>query len=162
MVIPGIKQLVWTSCITRIPGEGWWLGGGRGGWFIRILSDGDKFFDFPGFFWVGKSGKYFLGWLDLIRDFFGYSKQSNVRCKDKHSISNLFYCQQGNRAKKRCWLGARIITPRNVGKNSQILRNPLKFAFLTIFGCKTPYLGSDVMVLYLQLVIRNWPLQKIQ
>ena len=24
----------------------------------------------------------------------------------------------------------------SVGKNSQILRNPLKFAFLTIFGCK--------------------------
>ena len=55
---------------------------------------------------------------------------------------------------------ARNITPRNVGKNSQILRNPLKFAFLTIFGCKkTPYLGSDVMVLYLQLVVRNWVIQ---
>ena len=25
----------------------------------------------------------------------------------------------------------RVITPRNVGKNSQILRNPLQFAFLT-------------------------------
>ena len=45
-------------------------------------------------------------------------------------------CQRGNRAKKRGWLGGRIIMPRNVGKNSQILRNPLKFAFLTIFGCK--------------------------
>ena len=45
-------------------------------------------------------------------------------------------CQRGNRAKKRGWLGGRIITPRNVGKNSQILRNPLTFAFLTIFGCK--------------------------
>ena len=64
--------------------------GGGGVWLIRISSDGDKFFDFPGFFWVGKSGKYILGWLDLIRDFFGYSKQSNVRCKDKHSISNFF------------------------------------------------------------------------
>ena len=85
-----------------IPGEALGGGGGVGGsWFIRILSDGDKFFDFPGFFWVGKSGKYFFGRLDLIRDFFGYSKQFNVRCKDKHSISNLFYCQQGNRAKKR-------------------------------------------------------------
>ena len=31
---------------------------------------------------------------------------------------------------------SRIITPRNVGKNSQILRNPLKSAFLTIFGCR--------------------------
>ena len=45
-------------------------------------------------------------------------------------------CQRGNRAKKRGWLGGRIITPRNVGKNSQILRNPLRFAFLAIFGCK--------------------------
>ena len=59
-------------------------------WLIPISSDGDKFFDFPGFFWVGKSGKYFFGWLDLIRDFFGYSKQSNARCKDKQSISNFF------------------------------------------------------------------------
>ena len=40
-----------------------------------------------------------------------------------------------------------------------ILRNPLKSAFLTIFGCKTPYLGSDVMVFYLQLVVRNWVIQ---
>ena len=67
--------------------------GEGGGWLIWISSDGDKFFDFPGFFGVGKSGKYFFGWLDLIGDFFGYSKQSNVRCKDmyKHSISNIFY-----------------------------------------------------------------------
>ena len=28
------------------------------------------------FFGVGKFGKYFFGWLDLSRDFFGYSKQS--------------------------------------------------------------------------------------
>ena len=46
------------------------------------------------------------------------------------------YCQRGNRAKKRGWLGGRIITPRNVGKISQILRNLLNFSFLTIFGCK--------------------------
>ena len=31
-------------------------------------------FSILGFFWVGKFGKYFLGWLDLSRDFFGYSK----------------------------------------------------------------------------------------
>ena len=68
-------------------------------------------------------------------------------------------CQRGNRAKKRGCLGGRIITPRNVGKNSQILCNPLKFAFLTIFGCKTPYLGSDVMVLYLQLMVQDWVIQ---
>ena len=45
-------------------------------------------------------------------------------------------CQRGNRAKKRGCLGGRIITPRNVGKNLQILRKPLRFAFLTTFGCK--------------------------
>ena len=40
--------------------------------------------------------------------------------------------------------------PQKINERSQILRNPLKFALLTIFGCKTPNLGSDVMVLYLQ------------
>ena len=35
-----------------------------------------------------------------------------------------------------CRLGGRFIIPHNVSKNSQILRIPLKFAFLTIFGCK--------------------------
>ena len=46
------------------------------------------------------------------------------------------YCRRGNRAKKRGCLGGRFIIPHDVGKTSQILRNPLKFAFLTIFGCK--------------------------
>ena len=46
------------------------------------------------------------------------------------------YCQRGNRAKTRGCLSGRFIMPRNVGRNSQILRNPLKFAFLNIFGCK--------------------------
>ena len=32
-------------------------------------------FSIPGFYWVGKFGKYFFGWLDLSGDFFGYSKQ---------------------------------------------------------------------------------------
>ena len=47
----------------------------------------------------------------------------------------------------------------NAAQCRQNLRNPLKFAFLTIFGCKTPYLGGDVMVLYLQLMVRNWVIQ---
>ena len=50
---------------------------------------------------------YFFGWLDLIRDFFGYSKQSNVRCKDKHSISNflilLLYHLMLSRLEKSAW-----------------------------------------------------------
>ena len=33
---------------------------GEGVWLIRISSNRDKYFDFPGFFWVGKSGKYFF------------------------------------------------------------------------------------------------------
>ena len=28
-------------------------------------------FSIPGFFGLGKFGKYFFGWLDLCRDFFG-------------------------------------------------------------------------------------------
>ena len=33
-------------------------------------------FRFRDFFWVGKSGEYFCWWIDLSRDFWGYSKQS--------------------------------------------------------------------------------------
>jgi len=29
-----------------------------------------------GFFWVAKFGKVFFGWLDLSRNFWGYSKKS--------------------------------------------------------------------------------------
>ena len=47
-----------------------------------------------------------------------------------------YYCQPGNLASLLGCLDDRFIMPRNVGKNSQIQRNPLKFAFLTIFGCK--------------------------
>ena len=52
-------------------------------------------------------------------------------------VSGLWvYCQRDNWAKKRGYLGGTFIIPRNVGKNSQILHNPLKFAFLNIFRCK--------------------------
>ena len=40
------------------------------GFFLRLKSL------IPGFFWVGKFGKYFFEWLGLSRDFLGYSKQS--------------------------------------------------------------------------------------
>ena len=53
-----------------------------------------------------------------------------------HTLFHSPVLKCGNRAKKRGCLGGRIITPRNVGQYSQILRNPLKFAFLSIFGCK--------------------------
>ena len=50
---------------------------------LRISRDGHDRriflglkFSIPGFFWVGKFGNYFLGWVDLSRDFSGYSKQS--------------------------------------------------------------------------------------
>ena len=51
-----------------------------------ILLKGLKF-SIPGFFFfflggagggVGKFGKYLFGWVDLSKDFFGYSKQSEV------------------------------------------------------------------------------------
>ena len=35
-------------------------------------------FSIPGFFWVGKFDMYFFGWLDLSRDFFGYSFNNDV------------------------------------------------------------------------------------
>ena len=48
---------------------------------LRISSDRDNRrifwvlkFSFPGFFWFGKFGKDFFGWLDLIKDFFGVIK----------------------------------------------------------------------------------------
>ena len=54
-----------------------------GGGVLWISSDGDDRrsfwglkFSIPAFVWVGKFGKYFFGWLDLSRDSFGYSKQS--------------------------------------------------------------------------------------
>ena len=55
-----------------------------GGLVLGISSDGDDRrifwdlkFSIPGFFWIGEFGKYFFVcvWLDLRRDFFGYSKQ---------------------------------------------------------------------------------------
>ena len=46
---------------------------------LRISSDGNARrifwglkFSIPEFFWVGKFGKYFFGWLDLRTDFLGY------------------------------------------------------------------------------------------
>ena len=58
------------------------------GGVLRISSDGDDRriflglgFLIPGFFWVGKFGKNFFGSLDLSRDFFGYSKQSEDSCR---------------------------------------------------------------------------------
>ena len=33
----------------------------------------------PGFFWVGKFGEYFLGWIDLSRDFLGIQNNLKIR-----------------------------------------------------------------------------------
>ena len=53
------------------------------GGVLRMSSDGDDQTIFGGlkflilgFFRIGKFGKFFLGWLDLSRVLFGYSKQS--------------------------------------------------------------------------------------
>ena len=70
-----------------------------GGGDLCISSDRDDRriflglkFSIPGLFWVGKFGNYFLGQLDLSRDFFGYSKHLKFvvvptfpACKHKHS-----------------------------------------------------------------------------
>ena len=51
------------------------------GGVLQISSDKDDRRSFlglkssiPGFFVVGRIGKYSFGWLDLSRDFFGYSE----------------------------------------------------------------------------------------
>ena len=56
-----------------------WGGGGErarypGFQVTRMIEgfSGFEIFD-SGFFWVGNFGKYFLGWLDLSGDFWGYS-----------------------------------------------------------------------------------------
>ena len=46
-----------------------WVGWGK---VLQVSSAGM----IEGFFWVGKFWKVFFRWLDLRRDFFGYSKQS--------------------------------------------------------------------------------------
>ena len=44
---------------------------------FEIFNSGIFFFFFGGG-GVGKFGKYLFGWVDLSKDFFGYSKQSEV------------------------------------------------------------------------------------
>ena len=58
----------------------WRGGGGRGrarypGFQVTRMIEGFSGFEIfdSGFFWVGNFGKYFLGWLDLSGDFWGYS-----------------------------------------------------------------------------------------
>ena len=43
---------------------------------FEIFNSGIFFFFGGG--GVGKFGKYLFGWVDLSKDFFGYSKQSEV------------------------------------------------------------------------------------
>ena len=68
-----------------------WPGPGRRwGGVLLNSSVGDQnilgfeIFD-PGYFCVGKFGKYFFGWLDLSRDFFGY--QNNLKIHGSASVS---------------------------------------------------------------------------
>ena len=57
---------------------------------LQISSDGDDQriflgleFLILGFFWVGKFGKYFFGWLDLSRDCLGVFKITKI-CGSAH------------------------------------------------------------------------------
>ena len=45
---------------------------------FEIFNSGNFFFWGAGGGGVGKFGKYLFGWVDLSKDFFGYSKQSEV------------------------------------------------------------------------------------
>ena len=51
-----------------------------------FLVGGGNEFSIPGFFWVGKFGKYFLGWVDLSRDFFG-GFQNNPKIRGSACVS---------------------------------------------------------------------------
>ena len=52
-------------------------------------------FSILGFFWVEKFGKYFFfGWLDLSRDFFGYSFNDGVALQCICFINRLYNSQQ--------------------------------------------------------------------
>ena len=42
-------------------------------------------FSIPGFFWVGKFGRYFFRWLDLSRGFFGI--QNNLKIRGSARVS---------------------------------------------------------------------------
>ena len=61
-------------------------------------------------------------------------KQKKVMCVLK--IKPCLIANEATELKKRGCLSGRFIILRNVGKNHQILCNPLKFTFLIIFGCK--------------------------
>ena len=70
-----------------------WPGPGRRGWGVLLISSvgddqrifGGLKFSILGFFCVGKFGKYFFGWIDLSRDFFGY--QNNLKIHGSASVS---------------------------------------------------------------------------
>ena len=92
----------------------------------------------------------FLRWSDTIIYIFLFSFTCSAISSREVDPSLVFfvccccyYCQRGNRAKKRGYLGGRFIIPHDVGKNSQILRNPLKFAFF-VFITRGPKLGDSV------------------
>ena len=54
-------------------------GGGGGGGYSGFQVTGTRFEIFDSrFFWVVKFGKYFVGWPDLSRNFFGYSEHDKV------------------------------------------------------------------------------------
>ena len=77
-----------------------------------------------------------LGWEYLCSPRSCSTPAKCYRVLPNGSWCYLLPTRQRNRAKKQGCLGGRFIIPRSVGKNSQILRIPLKFVFLTIFGCK--------------------------
>ena len=52
-------------------------GVGYSGFQVTGMIFGGLKFSIPGFFWVGKFGKYFFGWLDLSSDFLGI--QNNLK-----------------------------------------------------------------------------------
>ena len=47
----------------------------------------------PRFFWVGKLGKYFFGWLDLSRDCLGIQNNLRIRGQNRDLDKHDFFMQ---------------------------------------------------------------------
>ena len=69
------------------------------GGVLGISSDGDDRriflglkFSILGFFWEGKFGKYFFGWLDLSWDFLGITDPGCVALRIKPNRGSVLGC----------------------------------------------------------------------
>ena len=70
-------------------------GGGDSGFPVTGMVEGfflNLTISIPGFFWVGKLGKYFFGWLDLSREFLGIPDLCCLVLRIKHIKGSVLGC----------------------------------------------------------------------